>query len=164
MEIDSAKWKLYSDYLKVQTKFDEIDGQKLVNLFEGLDIQIDGNFSGIISFTNYDDIWDFGSGFLQLNPSQDAKIKFKQSNLIHEGVDFDDPSSKNLRLTAWALTDLTVDAMMINFKALEQEREIVMSINGVRETDEQRVDLDYKPRFKGGLQDILSWRESRRKK
>ena len=77
---------------------------------------------------------------------------------------FDDPSSKNLRLTAWALTDLTVDAMMINFKALEQEREIVMSINGVRETDEQRVDLDYKPRFKGGLQDILSWRESRRKK
>ena len=42
---------------------------------------------------------------------------------------------------------------MINFKALEQEREIVMSINGVRETDEQRVDLDYKPRFKGGLKD-----------
>ena len=41
--------------------------------------------------------------------------------------------------------------MMINFKALEQEREIVMSINGVRETDEQRVDLDYKPRFKGGF-------------
>ena len=106
MEIDSAKWKLYSDYLKFQTKFDEIDGQKLANLFEGLDIQIDGNFSGIISFTNYDDIWDFGSGFLQLNPSQDAKIKFKQSNLIHEGVDFDDPSSKNLRLTAWALTPI----------------------------------------------------------
>ena len=54
--------------------------------------------------------------------------------------------------------------MMINFKALEQEREIVMSINGVRETDEQRVDLDYKPRFKGGLRDLLSWRESRQKK
>ncbi|MEC8243944.1 MAG: YdbH domain-containing protein [Verrucomicrobiota bacterium] len=164
MEIDSAKWKLYSDYLKFQTKFDEIDGQKLANLLEGLDIQIDGNFSGIISFSNYDNIWDFGTGFLQLNPSKDAKIKFKQSNLIHEGTDFDDPSSKNLRLTAWALSDLAVDAMMINFKALEQEREIVMSINGVRETDEQRVDLDYKPRFKGGLRDLLSWRESRQKK
>ena len=164
MEIDSAKWKLYSDYLKFQTKFDEIDGQKLANLLEGLDIQIDGNFSGIISFSNYDNIWDFGTGFLQLNPSKDAKIKFKQSNLIHEGTDFDDPSSKNLRLTAWALSDLAVDAMMINFKALEQEREIVMSINGVRETDEQRVDLDYKPRFKGGLKDLLSWRESRQKK
>ena len=164
MKIDSAKWKLYSDYLKFQTKFDEIDGQKLANLLEGLDIQIDGNFSGIISFSNYDNIWDFGTGFLQLNPSKDAKIKFKQSNLIHEGTDFDDPSSKNLRLTAWALSDLAVDAMMINFKALEQEREIVMSINGVRETDEQRVDLDYKPRFKGGLKDLLSWRESRQKK
>lgn len=164
MEIDSAKWKLYSDYLKFQTKFDEIDGQQLANLLEGLDIQIDGNFSGIISFSNYDNIWDFGTGFLQLNPSKDAKIKFKQSNLIHEGTDFDDPSSKNLRLTAWALSDLAVDAMMINFKALEQEREIVMSINGVRETDEQRVDLDYKPRFKGGLKDLLSWRESRQKK
>ena len=150
--------------MKFQTKFDEIDGQKLANLLEGLDIQIDGNFSGIISFSNYDNIWDFGTGFLQLNPSKDAKIKFKQSNLIHEGTDFDDPSSKNLRLTAWALSDLAVDAMMINFKALEQEREIVMSINGVRETDEQRVDLDYKPRFKGGLRDLLSWRESRQKK
>ena len=63
MEIDSAKWKLYSDYLKFQTKFDEIDGQKLANLLEGLDIQIDGNFSGIISFSNYDNIWDFGTGF-----------------------------------------------------------------------------------------------------
>ena len=38
-----------------------------------------------------------------------------------------------------------------------------MSINGVRETDEQRVDLDYKPRFKGGLKDLLSW-QSRQKK
>ena len=63
MEIDSAKWKLYSDYLKFQTKFDEIDGQKLANLLEGLDIQIDGNFSGIISFSNYDNIWDFGTDF-----------------------------------------------------------------------------------------------------
>ena len=72
-------------------------------------------FAGIISFSNYDNIWDFGTGFLQLNPSKDAKIKFKQSNLIHEGTDFDDPSSKNLRLTAWALSDLAVDAMMIYF-------------------------------------------------
>ena len=160
MEMDSAKWKLYTDYIKVESMLDEVSGQQIVDFFEGLDVQIDGNFSGMVSFSNYDGIWDFGTGFLQLNPSDEANIKFNQGELIYSGIDPTDPQAKNLKLTAWALEDLEVDGMRVNFKVLENERQVIISINGVRETKDQKVDLDYRPRFLGGLQDLLQWKEN----
>ena len=35
-----------------------------------------------------------------------------------------------------------------------------MSIKGLRETKDQKVDLDYNPKFIGGLQDLLRWKEN----
>ena len=160
MEMESAKWKLYTDYIKVESMLDEVSGQQIVDFFEGLDVQIDGNFSGMVSFSNYDGIWDFGTGFLQLNPSDKANIKFNQGDLIYSGIDPTDPQAKNLKLTAWAMEDLEVDGMRVNFKVLENERQVIISINGVRETKDQKVDLDYRPRFLGGLQDLLQWKEN----
>ena len=160
LEVELAKWQMYSDLLKVETKMTEVSGQQLVDFFDNLEIQIEGNFSGMVSFSNYDGAWDFGTGFLQLNPSANANIKFKQGDLIYGGVESTDPQAKNLRLTSWALEDLEVNGMGINFKVLENERQIIMNINGARETKDQRVDLDYKPRFLGGLQDLLKWREN----
>ena len=138
MEMDSAKWKLYTDYIKAESMLNEVSGQQIIDFFEGLDVQIDGNFSGMVSFSNYDGVWDFGTGFLQLNPSDEAKIKFNQGDLIYGGIDSTDPQAKNLKLTAWALEDLEVDGMRVNFKVLENERQVIISINGVRETKDQR--------------------------
>ena len=160
MEMESAKWKLYTDYIKVESMLNEVSGQQIIDFFEGLDVQVDGNFSGMVSFSNYDGVWDFGTGFLQLNPSDEANIKFNQGELIYGGIDPTDPQTKNLKLTAWALEDLEVDGMRVNFKVLENERQVIISINGVRETKDQKVDLDYKPRFLGGLQDLLQWKEN----
>ena len=158
MEMESAKWKLYTDYIKVESMLNEVSGQQIIDFFEGLDVQVDGNFSGMVSFSNDDGVWDFGTGFLQLNPSEEANIKFNQGELIYGGIDPTDPQAKNLKLTAWALEDLEVDGMRVNFKVLENERQVIISINGVRETKDQKVDLDYKPRFLGGLQDLLQWK------
>ena len=160
LEVDLAKWKMYTDLIKVEAQLTEVSGQQMIDFFEGLDVQIDGNFSGMVSFSNYDGAWDFGTGFLQLNPSANANIKFNQGELIYGGVDPTDPQSKNLKLTSWALEDLEVDGMGINFKVLENDRQIIMSINGSRETKDQRVDLDYNPRFLGGIQDLLKWKEN----
>ena len=160
MEMDSAKWKLYTDYIKAESMLNEVSGQQIIDFFEGLDVHIDGNFSGMVSFSNYDGVWDFGTGFLQLNPSDEANIKFNQGDLIYGGIDSTDPQAKNLKLTAWALEDLEVDGMRVNFKVLENERQVIISINGVRETKDQKVDLDYRPRFLGGLQDLLQWKEN----
>jgi hypothetical protein len=83
--------------IKVEAKLTEVSGQQMIDFFEGLDVQIDGNFSGMVSFSNYDGAWDFGTGFLQLNPSANANIKFNQGELIYGGVDPTDPQSKNLQ-------------------------------------------------------------------
>ena len=160
MEIESAKWKIYTDFVKLDSLLTDVSGQEIVDFFEGMDLQIDGNFSGRFSFSNYGGVWDFGTGFLQLNPSDTAHIKFSQGNLIYQGIDPNDPEAKNLKLTAWALEDLEVDGMRVNFKVLENERQIMMSIKGLRETEDQKVDLDYNPKFIGGLQDLLRWKEN----
>ena len=80
--------------------------------------------------------------------------------MIYSGIDPTDPQARNLKLTAWAMEDLEVDGMRVNFKVLENERQVIISINGVRETKDQKVDLDYRPRFLGGLQDLLQWKEN----
>ena len=158
IEVESAKWRMYTDFFKFETKLSNVNGQQIADFFDELGVNIDGNFSGLVSFSNYDGVWDFGTGFLQLDPSENAHIKFKKGDMIYGGIDPNDPQNENLKLTAWALQDLAVDGMRINFKVLENERQIIMSINGVRETDDRKVDLDYKPRFLGGLQDLLNWK------
>ena len=158
IEVESAKWKMYTDFFKFETQLSNVSGQQIADFFDDLGIVIKGSFSGLLSFSNYDGLWDFGTGFLQLNPSDDAHMKFKKGDMIYGGIDPNDPQNENLKLTAWALQDLAIDGMRINFKVLENERQIIMSINGVRETDDRKVDLDYKPRFIGGLQDLLNWK------
>lgn len=160
IEVESAKWEMYSKLLQFQTTIRQVNGQRIADYLEGLDLMIEGNFSGIISFTNYGEVWDFGTGFLQLDPSASAHMKFKQGDLIYGGIQTEDPESKKLKLTAWALEDLKVDAMRVNFKVLDNERQVVVSISGVRETEDQKVELDYKPRFLGGLQDLLTLKKN----
>ena len=77
MEIESAKWKMYTDFVKLDSLLTDVSGQEIVDFFEGMDLQIDGNFSGRVSLSNYGGVWDFGTGFLQLNPSDSAHIKFE---------------------------------------------------------------------------------------
>ena len=160
IEVESAKWEMYSKLLQFQTTIRQVNGQRIADYLEGLDLMIEGNFSGIISFTNYGEVWDFGTGFLQLDPSASAHMKFKQGDLIYGGIQTEDPESKKLKLTAWALEDLKVDAMRVNFKVLDNERQVIVSISGVRETEDQKVELDYKPRFLGGLQDLLTLKKN----
>ena len=160
IEVESAKWVMYSKLLQFQTTIRQVNGQRIADYIEGLDLMIEGNFSGIISFTNYGEVWDFGTGFLQLDPSASAHMKFKQGDLIYGGIQTEDPESKKLKLTAWALEDLKVDAMRVNFKVLDNERQVIVSISGVRETEDQKVELDYKPRFLGGLQDLLTLKKN----
>jgi hypothetical protein len=160
IEVESAKWEMYSKLLQFQTTIRQVNGQRIADYIEGLDLMIEGNFSGIISFTNYGEVWDFGTGFLQLDPSASAHMKFKQGDLIYGGIQTEDPESKKLKLTAWALEDLKVDAMRVNFKVLDNERQVIVSISGVRETEDQKVELDYKPRFLGGLQDLLTLKKN----
>ena len=160
IEVESAKWEMYSKLLQFQTTIRQVNGQRIADYLEGLDLMIEGNFSGIRSSTNYGAAWDFGTGFLQRDPSASAHMKFKQGDLIYGGIQTEDPESKKLKLTAWALEDLKVDAMRVNFKVLDNERQVIVSISGVRETEDQKVELDYKPRFLGGLQDLLTLKKN----
>ena len=120
MEIESAKWKMYTDFVKLDSLLTDVSGQEIVDFFEGMDLKIDGIFLEGSPFQIMEESGT-SAGFLQLNPSDSAHIKFSQGNLIYQGIEPNDPEAKNLKLTAWALEDLEVDGMRVNFKVLENE-------------------------------------------
>ena len=80
------------------------------------------------------------------------------TNGLEEGTD----EFEKMELTAWALSDLTLNSMRVDFKVTEEERQIIISINGKRDTEKKKVDLRYRPKIIGGLKEILEWRTRRK--
>jgi hypothetical protein len=59
------------------------------------------------------------------------------------------------KLAEEALKQLEVDSMKLNFIVLDGKREIIGDIIGKAEVEGKTVNLKYKPRIVGNLQEIL---------
>ena len=110
-----------------------------------------------MQFSNPDGLWDFGPGYLQLNSSDKSEIELRVFELLTRGLEEGSEELERMKLTAWALEDLSLDSMRINFKVLENERQVLLSISGVRDTNRKKVELKYRPTIIGGLKEILQW-------
>ena len=159
VSIDSGSLNIYSGSMKVKLSPRAIEGQRVLDLFELGEQKgrVDGSFSGSLQFSNADGLWDFGTGYLELSPSEDSEIELRVFELLTSGLAEGSEEMERMKLTAWALEDLALDSMRINFKVLEKERQILLSIGGVRETDRKKVELKYRPTIIGGLKEIMQW-------
>ena len=159
VSIDSGSLNIYSGSMKVKLSPRAIEGQRLLDLFELGEQKgrVDGLFSGSLQFSNADGLWDFGPGFLELSSSEDSEIELRVFELLTSGLAEGSEEMERMKLTAWALEDLALDSMRVNFKVLEKERQILLSIGGVRETDRKKVELKYRPTIIGGLKEIMQW-------
>jgi hypothetical protein len=150
---------MFSGLMTVKLSPHSINGQSLLDLFELGDEKgrLDGEFSGSVQFSNPDGLWDFGPGYLQLNSSDKSEIELRVFELLTRGLEEGSEELERMKLTAWALEDLSLDSMRINFKVLENERQVLLSISGVRDTNRKKVELKYRPTIIGGLKEILQW-------
>jgi hypothetical protein len=136
--------------------FDQVSGQKLANLFKDLDLRIDGNFSGEIPIApSQDNLWDFVGGFLKLIEGGVGYYSWDANGLLTDTMDENDLLYGQTKLAEEALKQLEVDSMKLNFIVLDGKREIIGDIRGKAEVEGKTVNLKYKPRIVGNLQEIL---------
>jgi len=136
--------------------FDQVSGQKLANLFKDLDLRIDGNFSGEIPIApSQDNLWDFVGGFLKLIEGGVSYYSWDANGLLTDTMDENDLLYGQTRLAEEALKQLGLDSMKLNFIVLDGKREIIGDIRGKAEVEGKTVNLKYKPRIVGNLQEIL---------
>lgn len=136
--------------------FDQVSGQKIADLFKDLDLRIDGNFSGEIPIApSKDNLWDFVGGFLKLIQGGMGYYSWDANGLLTDTMDENDLLYGQTKLAEEALKNLKLDSMKLNFIVLDGKREILGDIRGEAEVEGKTVNLKYKPRIVGNLQEIF---------
>lgn len=151
-----SSFNMYGDQMTINTSVIKMDGQKIVNLIEGLDVEVNGTFSGRIPFSNQDGKWDFEGGYLQLDSSTNAKLKYKSNGFLTNGIQEGSQEYKRMKMTELALENLKLDFLRISFEVEGDERKILGNIRGkstIKKNTE--VSLDYRPKIIAGLAEIM---------
>ncbi|MBT7405220.1 MAG: hypothetical protein HN754_03830, partial [Opitutae bacterium] len=151
-----SSFNMYADQMTINTSVIKMDGQKIVNLIEGLDVEVNGTFSGRIPFSNQDGKWDFEGGYLQLDSSTNAKLKYKSNGFLTNGIQEGSQEYKRMKMTELALENLKLESLRISFEVEGDERKILGNIRGkstIKKNTE--VSLDYRPKIIAGLAEIM---------
>jgi hypothetical protein len=151
-----SSFNMYGDQMTINTSVIKMDGQKIVNLIEGLDVEVNGTFSGRVPFSNQDGKWDFEGGYLQLDSSTNAKLKYKSNGFLTNGIQEGSQEYKRMKMTELALENLKLESLRISFEVEGDERKILGNIRGkstIKKNTE--VSLDYRPKIIAGLAEIM---------
>lgn len=151
-----SRFNLYADDMLINTVINKMDGQEIANLVEGVDLDINGSFSGRVPFSNQGGNWDFQGGFLQLDPNANAKLSYKSNGFLTNGIQEGTEEFKRMQMTEMALENLELDSLRLTFEVDGLERQILGSIRGkstIKKNTE--VSLDYRPKIIAGLSEIM---------
>jgi hypothetical protein len=151
-----SRFNLYADDMLINTVINKMDGQEIANLVEGVDLDINGSFSGRVPFSNRGGNWDFEGGFLQLDPNANAKLSYKSNGFLTNGIQEGTEEFKRMQMTEMALENLELDSLRLSFEVDGLERQILGSIRGkstIKKNTE--VSLDYRPKIIAGLSEIM---------
>jgi hypothetical protein len=149
-----SSFGLYEDDFRVNTRVTGIDAQQVADLLAGQDLRIDGNFSGDVTFSNEDGKWDFSNGLVLLDPSPNAKLNYKADDVLLKGLKKSSKEYKKIKMTNDAMENLSLESMRILFKALDGNREVVLSIRGKADTGKSIIHLDNNMNFIAGIREL----------
>ena len=151
-----SSFNLYGEEMTINTSIKEMDGQKIVDLIEGLEIEVNGSFSGRIPFTNQEGKWDFDDGYLQLDPSTNARLKYQSNGFLTKGIEPGSEEYKRMKMTELALENLNLESLRIVFEVDGDKRQILGAIRGKSTIEKNtEVSLDYRPKIIAGLAEIM---------
>jgi hypothetical protein len=151
-----SRFNLYADDMLINTVINKMNGQEIANLVEGIDLDINGSFSGRVPFSNQGGNWDFQGGFLQLDPNANARLSYKSNGFLTNGIQEGTEEFKRMQMTEMALKNLELDSLRLSFEVDGEQRQILGSIRGkstIKKNTE--VSLDYRPKIIAGLSEIM---------
>ena len=137
---------------------DQIKGQKIVELFDNLDLEIGGNFSGMIPLapSKLSGKWDYMGGSLRMENNGSSRFKWDAKGRLTEGMDKKSKDYKQNLLAEKALANLLVKSMKFDFMVFDKGREVRGIIDGISEVEGKKINLDYNPVIFGNLEDLLN--------
>ncbi len=143
--------------LKIKVLADQLVAQQMINLFEDLDAKMDGNFSGFIDMVNLRDVgWDFSGGSINVGSESPGKLMLNLDGMLTSDLSPESAEYRNMYLLEQALQDLTLSALYVNFKVLEDgERVVEMNVRGKSTVEGKDVTIEYRPRIVGGRDALL---------
>ena len=145
------------DHFELKALASGLNSQDLLELFEDLDARMDGNLSGLLTIRN-DPVrgWDFYGGSLSLDSSDMAKLYLNTHGMLTEGLEPKSSEYKNMYLLERALQDLSLEALSVLFKVLDDgERVVEMNVRGESDVDGKGINVEYRPRIVGGLDALI---------
>ena len=152
-----SEFNLFGEDMLINTTLKEIDGQKIVNLFDGFEMDINGSFSGNIPFSNKGGTWDFQGGYLHLDANANAGLSYQSNGFLTDGIPEGSEEYKRMKMTELALQNLKLDSLSLTFEVEGEERQILGNIKGKSTIDKKtEVTLDYRPRVIAGLTEIIN--------
>jgi len=151
-----SQFNLYQAGMRISTSLTGVNGQEIADLIEGLDVEVNGTFSGRIPLIMQGGNWDFEGGYLQLDPTASAKLKYKSNGFLTNGIEVDSEEYKRMRMTELALENLNLESLRLIFEVKGEDRQISGTIRGKSLIDKKtEVSLDYRPKIIAGLAEIL---------
>ena len=154
--IDST-FQLDGDDCKINTRFVNVDGQKVADYLFKKEVRINGSFTGDITFSNEGGSVDYSNGLIVMDPSPSAWINY------HEAGEFDlahlpqeSKEHKKMKLANEAIKSLDLKSMRILFKALGGPREMEINIKGENLNEERKIYLTDNRTIIGGMREIAT--------
>jgi hypothetical protein len=143
--------------LEVKALVEGVNAQELINYFEDLDADMEGNLSGVITVHNHPEKgWDFYGGSLTLDHSDDAVLSFRTHGLLSDGLNPESSDFERMKLLERALENLSLEDLNILFKVIEDgERIVEMNIRGSSKVDGKEIGVEYRPKIIGGLDALI---------
>ncbi len=151
-----SSFKLHGDEIKFITTIEQMNGQEIADLIEELEVEVNGSFSGRIPFSNIGGKWDFERGFLQLDPSTHATLRYHSNGFLTSGIEEGSEEYERMKMTEMALENLKLDSLRITFEVDGVNRQVMGDVRGksmIRKNTE--VSLDYRPKIIAGLAEII---------
>jgi hypothetical protein len=156
MGLMESSFTLDGEEMKLITTMEKMNGQDIADLIEGLEVEVNGSFSGRIPLLNAGGKWDFERGFLQLDPSPNATLRYQSNGFLTRGIEEGSEEFERMKMTEMALENLKLDSLRITFEVDGAKRQVMGDIRGnsmIRKNTE--VSLDYRPKIIAGLAEIF---------
>ncbi len=156
MGLMESSFTLDGEEMKLITTMEKMNGQDIADLIEELEVEVNGSFSGRIPLLNAGGKWDFERGFLQLDPSPNATLRYQSNGFLTRGIEEGSEEFERMKMTEMALENLKLDSLRITFEVEGAKRQVMGDIRGksmIRKNTE--VSLDYRPKIIAGLAEII---------